>query len=78
MDSIKFYQPPLNALASGRAASRFPACREGANKLSGFQLFIEVDVARLTARDCIPNEARPSIFLSMTLYIDVLKRASSL
>ena len=30
MDSIKFYQPPLNALASGRAASRFPACREAA------------------------------------------------
>jgi len=30
MDSIKFYQPSLNALVSGRAASRFPACREAA------------------------------------------------
>jgi len=30
MDSIIFYQPPLNTLGSSTAASRFPACREAA------------------------------------------------
>jgi hypothetical protein len=30
MDSIIFYQPPLGALCSSSAASRFPACREAA------------------------------------------------
>jgi len=38
-----------------------------ANRLSDFQLFIELDVARLTACDCILNEASPSIFLSLSL-----------
>jgi hypothetical protein len=62
MDSIIFYQPPLNALSSKSAASRFPACREAAiapHRIPRLGITLGGEQRSPTAAADIPRTDRP-------------------